>query len=60
MASTTPRSWQSFEFSSKNIRVQLPVEHISLSPSPWTENWTTVNGMLCQDLLMGGDDQINI
>jgi hypothetical protein len=36
MASTTPRQLAAeFRvFSQKNIRVQLPVEHISLSPSP--------------------------
>jgi hypothetical protein len=56
MASTTPRQLAAeFRvFSQKNIRVQLPVEHISLSPSPLDRElddteWQT----LAQDLLDG-------
>jgi hypothetical protein len=56
MASTTPRQLAAeFRvFSQKNIRVQLPVEHISLSPSPLDRElddseWQT----LTQDLLDG-------
>jgi hypothetical protein len=56
MASTTPRQLAAeFRvFSQKNIRVQLPVEHISLSPSPGDRElddseWQT----LAQDLLDG-------
>jgi len=56
MASTTPRQLAAeFRvFSQKNLRVQLPVEHISLSPSPLDRElddseWQT----LAQDLLDG-------
>jgi hypothetical protein len=56
MASTTPRQLAAeFRvFSQKNIRVQLPVEHISLSPSPLDrelddQEWHA----LAQDLLDG-------
>jgi hypothetical protein len=56
MASTTPRQLAAeFRvFSQKNIRVQLPVEHISLSPSPGDRElddseWQT----LAQELLDG-------
>jgi hypothetical protein len=56
MASTTPRQLAAeFRvFSQKNIRVQLPVEHISLSPSPEDREldeseWEAI----AQDLLNG-------
>jgi hypothetical protein len=56
MASTTPRQLAAeFRvFSQKNIRVQLPVEHISLSPSPGDRELDESEWQaLAQDLLDG-------
>jgi hypothetical protein len=56
MASTTPRQLAAeFRvFSQKNIRVQLPVEHISLSPSPGDRELDDSEWhALAQDLLDG-------